>query len=209
MQRILCLVGAVGLIAGCSTYQAPPVDHPSAPGAFRNTRMPDPPAVAKLPARKGQELFVVLPGPDGKVGAIFIEKQGQRVVLDQAFGASQITGGGAPQQVQLSEDEVKRQFGAALQAVPARPTSFVLYFVSARDDLTEESQASLRQMLAEVRSRPLPDVVVIGHTDTTGTVEANDALSLQRAERVKALIAQTGIDARRIQTAGRDRKSVV
>lgn len=203
MRSSTVLAGVCAVLAGCAAYQAPPVEHPSSPTAYRNVRMPDPPPPARLPPRQAVELFVLLPGPDGKVGAIFIEKSGQRVAVDQAFGGAQISGAGAPQSVKLSEEEVNRQFGEALKAVPVRPVSFLLYFVSGRDELTEESQLTLRQMLAEVRSRPVPDVVVIGHTDTTGTLEANDTLSRQRAERMKAVLVGAGIAGERIQAAGR------
>ena len=58
-------------------------------------------------------------------------------------------------------------------------------------------------MLAELRNRPSPDIVVIGHTDSVGSTEANDQLSLQRAERVKADLVRQGIPADGIRTAGR------
>ena len=57
--------------------------------------------------------------------------------------------------------------------------------------------------MAELKRRAVPDIVVIGHTDTIGALEWNDKLSLARAERVReALIAQ-GLPATRITAAGR------
>ena len=41
--------------------------------------------------------------------------------------------------------------------------------------------------------RPAPEVVVIGHTDTTGSDDYNDRLSLQRAERIRARLLQRGL----------------
>jgi outer membrane protein OmpA-like peptidoglycan-associated protein len=46
-------------------------------------------------------------------------------------------------------------------------------------------------------------VVVIGHTDRVGTVEYNDRLSLQRAERVRAELVRLGVDPARISVEGR------
>jgi outer membrane protein OmpA-like peptidoglycan-associated protein len=47
-------------------------------------------------------------------------------------------------------------------------------------------------------------VAVIGHTDRVGSVAQNDALSLQRAERVRRDVAQQlGIAPDRIAAAGR------
>ena len=58
-------------------------------------------------------------------------------------------------------------------------------------------------MLAELRERGAPDVVVIGHTDRIGTEQFNDSLSLQRAERVRGELVKLGIAEARVQIAGR------
>src|SRR5258707_13594399 len=54
--------------------------------------------------------------------------------------------------------------------------------------------------------RQAPDITVIGHTDLVGPDPSNDALSLQRAERVKSILAGMGIPPERILTAGRGRR---
>lgn len=156
-----------------------------------------------------EEQFVVLPGADGHAGAVVLEQGGRRTVIDQAYGASRISGGGVAQAGRASPEEIRRDFGDALGAMPSRPASFLLYFVSGRDELTEESRAQLQKVLAELRSRPVPDVVVIGHTDTVGAADANDKLSLQRAERVKGLLSGIGIAAERIQATGRGERELL
>jgi outer membrane protein OmpA-like peptidoglycan-associated protein len=60
-----------------------------------------------------------------------------------------------------------------------------------------------------MRTRPVPDIVVTGHTDTVGTGEYNDKLSMQRAERVKAFLTGIGIPPDRIQTAGRGERELL
>jgi len=103
-----------------------------------------------------------------------------------------------------------RELSAGLaRALPGRPASFVLYFVIGKDELTDESSAELQRVLAELKSRPIPDVAVIGHTDSVGGTEANDALSLQRAERVKGFLAGIGIDPARIQVSGRGERELL
>jgi len=90
-----------------------------------------------------------------------------------------------------------------------KPTSFVLHFLEGRDELTPESKAELDKVLAELKRRPLPDIVVIGHTDTVGTLAYNDKLSLARAERVRDMMVALGIPASRIQVAGRGKRELV
>jgi outer membrane protein OmpA-like peptidoglycan-associated protein len=58
-------------------------------------------------------------------------------------------------------------------------------------------------MMAEVARRPDPEVLIIGHTDRVGSVAQNDALSLQRAERVREAVLRLGIAADRVQVSGR------
>jgi outer membrane protein OmpA-like peptidoglycan-associated protein len=41
----------------------------------------------------------------------------------------------------------------------------------------------------------VPDVLVVGHTDTTGGRATNFALGLRRATSVRNLLRQTGLDA--------------
>ena len=151
----------------------------------------------------GDELVVVLPGPDGKVGTVVVERAGERTVLNQAYAASRITGGGGPQAQSLAASEVRQAFGPLLATLPGRPKSFLLYFLEGKDEFTPESGVELEKMLAELRQRGAPDVVVIGHTDRVGNVQFNDRLSLQRAERVRAELVKLGIAEARIQIAGR------
>lgn len=158
---------------------------------------PSPPAAAT------DETVVVLPDTAGRTGTVIVQRGSERQVLDQPYAASRIRGDNPPQAARSSAEEVRRTFGAALGALPARPTSFVLYFVTGKDELTEESLAELRKVLAELKQRPVLDVVVIGHADSLGGGQANDRLSLQRAERVKGYLTGIGIPAERIQTAGR------
>ncbi len=157
----------------------------------------------------GDELVVVLPGPDGKVGTVVVERGGETVVLNQAYAASRIVNGSAPQAQRLTDSQVRQEFGPLLMALPGRPKSFQLYFLEGKDEFTPESLVELEKMLAELRQRGAPDIVVIGHTDRVGTLQFNDRLSLQRAERVRAELVKLGIDQARIQIAGRGERELL
>jgi outer membrane protein OmpA-like peptidoglycan-associated protein len=151
----------------------------------------------------GDELVVVLPGPNGRVGTVVVERGGERAVLNQAYASSRIVSGSGPQAQRLTESDVRREFGSVLAALPGRPKSFLLYFLEGTDEFTPESQIELERMLSELRQQGAPDVVVIGHTDRVGNLQFNDGLSLQRAERVRMELVKLGIAESRIQIAGR------
>ncbi len=154
------------------------------------------------------ETVVVLPSADGHTGTVIVQRGGARHVLNQPFAASRITAGQS-EITQLSDAEVRQSFVVALEALPARPATFLLYFVTATDELTDESKAQLKNILAELKQRPVPDIMVVGHTDTVGDREANDLLSAQRAERMKGFLVEIGIPGRQIQTAGRGERELL
>jgi outer membrane protein OmpA-like peptidoglycan-associated protein len=153
--------------------------------------------------RVGNELVVVLPHPDGTVGTVIVERKGERAVLHQAYAASRIVDGSPPQRQLLSAAQIRTEFAAALGALPGRPKSFLVYFLGDSDELTPESRAAFQSILAELRGRSAPDVVVIGHTDRLASDDYNDRLSLQRAQRVRDELVKLGIPPDRIQAAGR------
>jgi outer membrane protein OmpA-like peptidoglycan-associated protein len=153
----------------------------------------------QLPA----ETVVLLPGPDGRAGTVVIERSTGRTVLNEPYASSRADGARETQAHALSEQQVRGEFGNVLAALPARPVSLLLYFIIGQDQLTEESKALWQQVLDELRARPQSDIVVIGHTDRVGAEDANDELSLQRAERVKADLVAQGIVAERVRAAGR------
>ena len=179
MRQRAAVLAAVLLLAACAT-----------PGTY-------PPRPA---------LFAVVPAADGHIGAIVVQAECERRVIDKAYGAQRILPDGTVRAEQLSEAQVRRDFGPTLDALPGRPASFTLYFLEGRDELTEESRAELEKVFSELRRRPLPDIMVIGHTDTVGGLAYNDRLSLARAERLREMLVSLGIPAERIQAAGRGKR---
>jgi len=156
-------------------------------------------------AKPPNETVTVLPSADGHIGTVVVQRGDERQVLNQPYAT---TRNGEAVTV-LSSDDVKRSFGATLQALPARPTVFMLYFVTGTDELTDESKTDLQKILDALKQRPVPDVYVIGHTDTVGELRGNDQLSAQRAETVKGFLVGTGIAAERIQTSGRGKREPI
>ena len=156
-----------------------------------------------------EETVVVLPGPDGKSGTVVVERAGSRQVLDSPYAGSQVRSDGSLHGSNLSQQQVSASFGSTLAALPARPTVFLVYFLTGRDELTPESTGDLDKILADMKARPVPDIVVTGHTDTVGSPDSNDKLSMQRAERVKGFLTGIGIPPDRIQVAGRGERELL
>jgi outer membrane protein OmpA-like peptidoglycan-associated protein len=160
------------------------------------------------PGRSPDETVVILPSQDGHKGTVVVHRGATRQVLDQPYAASRTTGGQS-EVTQVSATEVRETFGTTLAALPQRPTAFVLHFVTGTDELTEESKGELQKVLAALAERKVPDVLVIGHTDTVGEMQWNDRLSAQRAQTVKGFLVGIGIPGDRIQTAGRGERELL
>ena len=150
-----------------------------------------------------------VPGNDGHVGKIVIQSGGQTAVVDTAYGAQRVASNGRVEAATLSEGEVRAIFGSTLASLPGKPTSFTLYFLEGKDELTPESKAELEKVFGELKLRPLPDIMVIGHTDTVGGLEYNDRLSRARADRLRDLLVGLGIPGERIQAAGRGKRELL
>jgi len=156
-------------------------------------------------AKPPNETVTVLPSADGHNGVVVVQRGNDKQVLDKPYAT---TRNGDAVQV-LAVTDVKETFGPALQALPARPSVFLLYFVTGTDELTDESKGDLQRILDELKNRPVPDVYVIGHTDTVGELRGNDMLSRLRAETVKGFLVGIGISEERIQVAGRGKREPI
>jgi outer membrane protein OmpA-like peptidoglycan-associated protein len=159
-------------------------------------------ALVFSPQRLPDETVVVLPSLDGHRGTVVVHQGAAIQVLDQPYATSRMSGGRL-EKTESSAEEVGARFATALHALPQRPEAFTLYFVTGTDELTDESKGELQKVLAALAERKVPDVLVIGHTDTVGDLEWNDRLSAQRAETVKGFLVGIGIPAERIRVAGR------
>ncbi len=99
----------------------------------------------------------------------------------------------------LTEEDVILTFGTVLSALPPSPLRFTLYFRFESDDLTDESASKVPEILQAVAQRAVPEVVVIGHTDTMGAVDANLELGLNRAMTISDFLETAGLDGTSIE----------
>lgn len=155
------------------------------------------------------ELFVVIPASGGQVGSVVVHRDGRSRVIDTAWGAERVQADGSLASSRMTRDQVHDIFAATVDALPGRPANFTLYFLEGKDELTAESKAELDRVFTELKRRPLPDIVVIGHTDTVGGLGYNDKLSLARAERLRELLVALGISADRVTAAGRGKRELL
>jgi outer membrane protein OmpA-like peptidoglycan-associated protein len=165
-------------------------------------------ALAILSGACSTGTVVLLPEKNGHDAAVLVKQGDKELLLNRPYAAAKQTPVG-PQAYASSPEEVDAVFGAALAAQPMRPTQFTLYFIEGRDEFTDASKQIVEGVFAEIARRPVPDVLVIGHTDAVGTDQLNDALSRQRAETVRVALIAHGIAAENITAIGRGKRDPV
>ncbi len=159
---------------GCSSQ----LPIPDIPSSF-NVRSEEPRPEKPQPVRHPPSYVVLLTSPDGTVGRVMVTGQRGEQVLTQAQQGAWLDGSGTP--FTLDKAAIERDFNAALAARPPIPEHFLLYFEIGGTVLTTESKAVMKRLLDRARLFPTLDISVVGHTDTLGKSEANEALALSRA----------------------------
>lgn len=77
-----------------------------------------------------------------------------------------------------------------------------LLFATDSANLNEESKKALSELAKLMQKNKKKDIRIDGYTDSTGTVEYNNALSIRRANSVKDYLEGQGVSASRMSTKG-------
>jgi len=134
--------------------------------------------------------LILMPDESGKVGAITVKTPGDIRVIDKAYNFVTTKEGNSrlSETQALSEAQVRQEYADLLKAQPAKPSSFILYFISGSTNLVKESLAIIPQVIDQIKAQMPTEISIIGHTDTTGTDNINDKLSLERAKAVEKIL---------------------
>ena len=83
------------------------------------------------------------------------------------------------------------------------------FFASNNAVLKAAGKAKLDDLVSKVKGINLEVIVAVGHTDSVGNDASNQALSVRRAEAVKAYLVSKGIEKNRVYTEGKGSKQPV
>jgi len=151
-----------------------------------------------LPDDEGHQGSVAVLEAEGKPTDAVISQGNSRTKLGDANAASK----------PLGEKGLKPEEAALLTTLPPPAKSFTLYFDQGTTTPTAESRSVLNALRAEIASRSGPQVEVTGHTDTIGSEEDNDRLSIQRAEEVLNWLVGQGFDRSLMLASGRGERDL-
>lgn len=123
--------------------------------------------------------------------------------LNTPYAAADLGRKGELTPARSSEAEVRERYPDLLRLQPPAPQRFTLNFLPGTSSLTPESTAELDTVMSAARARSGGEIVVVGHTDRQGAADANDALSLRRANAIRDLLVEKGFRGDLVAPVGR------
>lgn len=162
-----------------------------------------------LLAACSHEHIVLLPSPDGRQTGIVLHADGGDIVLDKPYASLVRWGSAESVAYESSLENIESRFGATLAMQPMPPSQYVLHFEVGGETLTAESPRTLERIKTEIARRPAPEILIVGHTDSTGSSESNDLLSARRAGMVRDLLLGMGVPAGNMEFVGRGERDLL
>ncbi len=140
------------------------------------------------------------------VGAATGDGGGRRAVGGAVIGGT--AGALIGQQLDRQAADLRRQLGDNIDIRNTGqelilPLPQDLLFATDSATLRPDLQRDLRGIASNLVQYPRSDVIVIGHTDNTGSAAYNQGLSERRAASVAQVLRSEGVAANRVQTIGR------
>jgi OmpA-OmpF porin, OOP family len=160
-------------------------------------------AVVLLAACAPATRVILLPQANGTPSAVDVTTPKGQQLLTEPYQLAKVSQAGDLTTDKTTADKVREAYPGLLAAQPAPPERFVLQFEPGTTQLTADSQTQLDQIVASAKARAGGEIVVTGHTDRQGALEANDKLSLERAQSVRAVLIERGFKAELVEAVGR------
>jgi outer membrane protein OmpA-like peptidoglycan-associated protein len=157
---------------------------------------------------KTQKGAAIGAGAGGTVGA-FIGKAAGNTALGAIIGGA--VGGTAGAFIGRNMD---RQAAEIKQTVPGATVTREgegilvkfdsgILFDTNSSDLKPAARTNLQNLATSLQNNPQTNILIVGHTDNTGTDQYNQDLSVRRAASVKSFIASNNVANSRLSTSGK------
>lgn len=144
--------------------------------------------------------IILTPDPDGHVGMAEVFTDGGKQLLDKPLGMTTVSGrSSAPTPVTIASPEfISATFAELLAIEPTPAEKFILYFHTNTTDMVSESQATISAILESIKRRGAVSISISGHTDASGPLQMNENLARNRAQAIRDLLIQKGVETDRM-----------
>lgn len=159
-------------------------------------------------ATRTQKGAVIGAAAGGTLGAIIGKKVGNTAVGAIIGGAVGGTAGAyIGRKMDRQAEEIKNTIPNAEviregEGIIVKFDSGILFDVN-QTDLKTNARTNIENLAKSLQNNPETDILIVGHTDATGTENYNMKLSERRAAAVKSYIIGQGIPSIRLSTQGR------
>jgi outer membrane protein OmpA-like peptidoglycan-associated protein len=153
---------------------------------------------------------VLLPQADGKPSAVVVSTADGAETLSTPFErATAAQGAKAPPKLdKVDPERLKRDNKALFDLMPPPPQRFTVYFEAGGTQLTDASKLDMTEALSAALARSGGEIVVIGYTDSIGSLPQNDELSRRRAEQVRQIFLARSFPPDRVVAVGRGKREL-
>lgn len=110
---------------------------------------------------------------------------------------------GAPEAPKAAPVVAAAPMPAAKPAQTVIAKSYLVFFDFDKSNITPEAQKIIEQAAASAKTSNATSIALTGHTDAAGSEKYNMALSLRRANAVKAALVKLGISEKEISVVGK------
>ena len=157
---------------------------------------------------KKEEGAIIGAGTGGAIGAVIGNQTGSTArgaIIGAAVGG--VAGAVIGHQMDQQAKELKQNIAGATvervgEGIQVTFASGLLYDVDS-DHIRAESASNLRSLAASLGKYPNTDLLIVGHTDSTGTSAYNQRLSERRARSASDYLVRQGVSAGRLRASGR------
>lgn len=139
-------------------------------------------------------------------------QDGRGVIARSGYGLCWRTGYWTPADaVNQCEGIIVKAEAPVVKTPAAKKVAFAAdaFFDFDKAVLKPAGKASLDKLVADTQALDLEVIIATGHTDSIGSDEYNQKLSVRRAEAVKAYLVHKGVDSKKVYTEGKGEKQPV
>jgi len=152
---------------------------------------------------------ILLPQEDRPGIKVVVTTRQAETVIDKPYGVAEVGRLGGLSADTTTAEAVAAEFPELLALRPPVPEQYVLQFETGTSNLTAESQAQLDAVINSALRRAGGEILIVGHTDRVGSLEANDRLSLERANAIRGLFLAKGFRPELVEAVGRGEREPV
>jgi outer membrane protein OmpA-like peptidoglycan-associated protein len=157
---------------------------------------------------KTQKGTAIGAGAGGTIGALIGKRAGNTAIGAIIGGAIGGTAGAfIGRNMDRQAAEIKNTVpGAEVQregeGIIVKFASGILFDID-KADMKAAAKTNIDQLAKSLKNNPQTNILVVGHTDNTGSAAHNMDLSIRRAQAVKAYAVAAGVDPARLTTQGK------